>query len=222
MQRPLVTVVGIVADVRHTGIAAVVKEKFYVPHRQWHKSVGNAIRGMTLVVKARVEPETLTSAIRQQLRDLDPNLPVADVQTMSDVVDATLSTPRFTGMLLGVFAALALILSAIGTYGVLSYVVSQRNREIGIRVAIGAQRSQIMKLVLRSGLALALGGILIGVTLAAWTARLMRGLLYDIRPDDPSTFIVVALVLSAVAVLASFVPAWRASRVDPVVVLKGE
>jgi putative ABC transport system permease protein len=125
-------------------------------------------------------------------------------------------------MLLGVFAALALILSAIGTYGVLSYVVSQRNREIGIRVAIGAQRSQIMKLVLRSGLALALGGILIGVTLAAWTARLMRGLLYDIRPDDPSTFIVVALVLSAVAVLASFVPAWRASRVDPVVVLKGE
>jgi predicted permease len=222
MQRPLVTVVGIVADVRHNGIAGVVKEKFYIPHRQWHKSVGNPIRAMTLVVKARVEPETLTSAIRQQVRALDPNLPVADVRTMSDVVDATLSTPRFTGLLLGIFAALALILSAIGIYGVLSYVVSQRSREIGIRVAIGAQRSQVMTLVLRSGLTLALGGVVIGVALAAWAARLMRGLLYDIRPGDPSTFIVVALVLSAVAVLASFVPAWRASRVDPVVVLKGE
>jgi putative ABC transport system permease protein len=156
------------------------------------------------------------------VRALDPNLPVADVRTMSDVVDATLSTPRFTGILLGIFAALALILSAIGIYGVLSYVVSQRSREIGIRVAIGAQRSQVMKLVLRNGLSLALSGVVIGVALAAWAAQLMRGLLYDIRPGDPSTFIVVALVLAAVAVLASFVPAWRASRVDPVVVLKGE
>ena len=119
-------------------------------------------------------------------------------------------------------AALALILSAIGIYGVLSYVVSQRSREIGIRVAIGAQRSQVIKLVLRNGLSLSLTGVIIGVALAAWAAQLMRGLLYDIRPGDPATFIVVALLLSAVAVLASFVPAWRASRVDPVVVLKGE
>jgi ABC-type antimicrobial peptide transport system permease subunit len=125
-------------------------------------------------------------------------------------------------VLLGTFAALALILSAIGIYGVLSYVVSQRSREIGIRVAIGAQRSQVIGLVLRNGLSLALAGVLIGVALAAWAAQLMRGLLYDIRPRDPSTFIVVAILLSAVAVLASFVPAWRASRVDPVVVLKGE
>jgi putative ABC transport system permease protein len=221
-QRPMVTVVGIVGDVRHNGIAGVVKEKFYVPHRQWHKSVGNPIRSMTLVVKSRVEPETLTGSIRQQIRALDPNLPVSDVKTMTDVVDATLSTPRFTGVLLGIFAALALILSAIGIYGVLSYVVSQRSREIGIRVAVGAQRSQVVALVLRSGLTLVLAGVIIGVTLAAWAARLMRGLLYDIRPDDPGTFVVVALVLSAVAVLASFVPAWRASRVDPVLVLKGE
>ena len=221
-QRPMVTVVGIVADVRHNGIAGVVKEKFYVPHRQWHKSVGNPIRSMTLVVKSRVDAETLTAPIRQQIRALDPNLPVADVRTMAEVVDATLSTPRFTGVLLGTFAALALILSAIGIYGVLSYVVSQRSREIGIRVAIGAQRSQVIKLVLRNGLLLSLTGVIIGVALAAWAAQLMRGLLYDIRPGDPGTFIVVALLLSAVAVLASFVPAWRASRVDPVVVLKGE
>ena len=221
-QRPMVTVVGIVGDVRHNGIAGVVKEKFYVPHRQWHKSVGNPIRSMTLVVKSRVNPETLTGPIRQQIRALDPNLPVANVRTMTDVVNATLSTPRFTGVLLGTFAALALILSAIGIYGVLSYVVSQRSREIGIRVAIGAQRSQVIGLVLRNGLSLALAGVLIGVALAAWAAQLMRGLLYDIRARDPSTFFVVAILLSAVAVLASFIPAWRASRVDPVVVLKGE
>jgi putative ABC transport system permease protein len=169
-----------------------------------------------------VDAETLTAPIRQQIRALDANLPVADVRTMTDVVDATLSTPRFTGVLLGTFAALALVLSAIGIYGVLSYVVSQRSREIGIRVAIGAQRSQVITLVLRNGLSLALTGVIIGVALAAWAAQLMRGLLYDIRPGDPATFIVVAVILSAVAVLASFVPAWRASRVDPVAVLKGE
>ena len=221
-QRPMVTVVGIVGDVRHNGIAGVVKEKFYVPHRQWHLSVGNPIRSMTLVVKARVNPETLTGSIRQQIRTLDPTLPIADVRTMSDVVDATLSTPRFTGVLLGTFAALALILSAIGIYGVLSYVVSQRSREIGIRVAIGAQRSQVIEMILRRGLSLAVVGVLIGVWFAALAAQQMEGLLYNIRPRDPATFIVVAGLLFAVAALASFVPAWRASRVDPVAVLKGE
>jgi putative ABC transport system permease protein len=149
-------------------------------------------------------------------------MPVADVRTMSDVVDATLSTPRFTGVLLGTFATLALMLSAIGIYGVLSYVVSRRTREIGIRVAIGAQRAEVIRLVLRSGLSLALVGVVIGVAAAAWASQLMRGLLHDVRPGDPLTFLAVGVLLSAVAALASFVPAWRASRVDPVVVLKGE
>ncbi len=177
---------------------------------------------MTLVVKTDRNPAALTSPIRQQIRTLDASLPVADVRTMADVVGATLSTPRFTGILLGTFACLALILSAIGIYGVLSYVVSRRTREIGIRVAIGAQRSQVIALVLRSGLSLALVGVVIGVAAAAWASQLMRGLLHDVRPMDPITFIAVAALLSGVAVLASFVPAWRASRVDPVVVLKGE
>jgi putative ABC transport system permease protein len=221
-QRPLVTVVGIVADVRHNGIAGVVKEKFYVPHRQWHRSVGNPIRSMTLVVKSDRDPVTLTGPIRQQIRALDPALPVADVRTMRDVVGATLSTPRFTGVLLGAFACLALILSAIGIYGVLSYVVSRRTREIGIRVAIGAQRWEVIRLVLWNGLSLALGGVVIGLAAAVWASRLMRGLLHDVRPIDPATFAAVAILLSAVAAMASFVPAWRASKVDPVMVLKGE
>jgi putative ABC transport system permease protein len=220
--RPWVTVVGIVADVRHNGITEVVKEKFYVPHRQWHVSVGNAIRSMTLVVKATQNPTALTSAVRQQVRAIDPNMPVAEVRTMSEVVDATLSTPRFTGVLLGTFATLALILSAIGIYGVLSYLVSRRTREIGIRVAIGARRAQVIRLVLQNGLSLALVGVVIGVAAAAFASQLMRGLLHEVRPSDPLTFLAVGVLLSIVAAVASFVPAWRAARVDPVVVLKGE
>ena len=220
--RPFVTVVGIVADVRHNGITEGVKEKFYVPHTQWHKSIGNPIRGMTLVVKAQADPNRLVAPVRQAIRSLDPNLPVADIRTMDDVVAATMSAPRFTGMLLGVFAGLALILSAIGIYGVLSYVVSRRTREIGIRVAIGAGRGQVLKLVLGSGVALALVGIAIGLAAAAMFSKAMSTLLHDVKPLDPPTFIAVALSLTAVAIAASLVPAWRATRVDPVRALKAE
>ena len=141
---------------------------------------------------------------------------------MEAVVGATMSAPRFTGILLGAFAALALILSAIGIYGVLSYLVSRRTREIGIRVAIGAGRGQVLRLVLGSGLTLALTGVVVGAIAAAFATQLMRGLLHDVSPMDPLTFVVVAVVLSAVAVIASAVPAWRAMQVNPVVALKSE
>jgi putative ABC transport system permease protein len=221
-QRPWVTIVGVVADVRHNGITDRIKEKFYVPHRQWHRAVGFPIRGMTLVVKSGGDPAAQTATVRQAIRALDPNLPIADVRTMETVVDATMSTPRFTGILLGVFATLALILSAIGIYGVLSYVVSRRTREIGIRVAIGAGRGEVLRLILRSGLGLALTGVVIGTVAAIWTSRLMRNMLHDVSPSDPMTFAAVGAGLAVVAILASLVPAWRATRVDPVVALKTE
>jgi putative ABC transport system permease protein len=221
-ERPWVTVVGIVADVRHNGITGVVKEKFYVPHTQWHRSIGNPIRSMNLVVKASGDPLSLVGPIKQVIRELDPSLPIADVRTMADVVDATLSTPRFTGVLLGVFAALALALSAIGIYGVLSYVVSRRTREIGIRLAIGAGRWQVLRMVLRSGLALSLAGIAVGIAAAALATRLMTTLLHGVTPGDPATFAAVGIGLSCVAALASLIPAWRAARVDPVIALKTE
>ena len=220
--RPFVTVVGIVADVRHNGITEGVKEKFYVPHTQWHKSIGNPIRAMTLVVKAQGDPRALTSTVRQTIRELDANLPVAGIRTMDDVVAATLSAPRFTGMLLGAFAVLALVLSAIGIYGVLSYVVSRRTREIGIRVAIGAGRGQVLRLVLGSGVGLALVGILLGLAAAASLSRLMTTLLHDVRPGDPATYAAVAGALTVVAIAASLIPAWRATRIDPVRALKAE
>jgi ABC-type antimicrobial peptide transport system permease subunit len=210
-KRPWVTVVGIVADVRHNGITEVIKEKFYVPHRQWHKSIGNPIRSMALVVKTSTDPLGLVGPIRQEIRNLDANLPVANVQAMSEVVGATLSSPRFTGFLLVTFAAIALALSAIGIYGVLSYLVSRRTREIGIRLAIGAGRAQVLRMVLGNGL-----------TLALVSARFMRSMLYGVGPADPVTFVSVGITLSLVALLSSLVPAWRAMRVNPVVALKTE
>ena len=222
--RPWVSVVGIVKDVRHNGVTDIVKEKFYIPHTQWHRSLGNAnlIRGMTLVVRTQGNPSSFTSQVKGTIREMDPNLPVADVRTMEDVVGGAMSTPRFTSVLLSIFAALALTLSAVGIYGVLSYVVSRRTREIGIRVAIGAGRGQVLQMVLRSGVSLALYGIAAGLMLAFGVTRLLGGLLHGVGPADPATFAVVAVALTAVAALASVVPAWRASRVDPVVALKAD
>jgi predicted permease len=222
--RPWITVIGVVKAVRHNGITSVVKEKFYIPHQQWARSLGNAnlIRSMTLVIKTDFEPAALTSAVRGVIRQMDPNLPVADVRTMEEVVGTALATPRFTSVLLSIFAMLALTLSAIGIYGVLSYLVSRRTREIGIRVAIGARRPDVIRMVLGSGVSLALVGIAGGIALAFGITRLLRGLLHGVTPADPATFVSVAVLLTVVAIVASAVPAWRASRVDPVLALKSE
>jgi putative ABC transport system permease protein len=220
--RPWVTVVGIVKDVHHNGVAEVVKEKFYVPHTQWHKSVGFPIRGMSLIVRTAGNPASLAPAVRNVIRQLDRNLPVADVRPMTEVVGAALSTPRFTSALLSMFALLALMLSAVGIYGVLSYVVMRRTREIGIRVAIGADRARVLRMVLTNGLTLALTGLGLGLVVSLPVARLMRGLLHGVTPADPLTFVAVALALAAVALTASMVPALRATRVDPVIALKSE
>ena len=221
-QGPWVTVVGIVGNVRHNGLTEPIKEKFYVPHTQWHKAAGFPIRGMSLVMRTSTTPSSLALPARNAVRSLDPNLAVADVRTMDEVLNATLSSPRFTGMLLGMFAALAVLLSAIGIYGVLSYLVSRRTREIGIRVAVGAGRAQVLRMILGNGLSLALLGSGIGLVSAAAGARLMRSLLYEVTPGDPVTFLFVAVALPLIALLASVVPAWRATRVDPIVALKTE
>jgi putative ABC transport system permease protein len=222
--RPWITVVGIVKSVRHNGVAGVVKEKFYIPHTQWAASVGSAnnMRAMTLVVRTSGRPAVLSAPVRAAIARLDPALPVADVRSMDDVVSSAMSTPRFTGLLLGAFALLALILSAVGIYGLLSFLVSRRTREIGIRVAIGADRGRVLALVLRNAAVLAVSGAIAGTVGALALTRLLQKLLHGVTPHDPATLAASAAALIAVALAASAVPAWRASRVNPVVALRSD
>jgi len=220
--RPWVTVVGVVADERHNGITGAIKGKFYRPQSQFHLSTGNAVRGMTLVVRGTGDVTLLAGPLRALLREMDPSLPLASVRTMDEVVNASMATPRATGGVLLLFALLALTLAAIGIYGVLTYLVSERTREIGVRVAVGATASQIIRMVLGHGLGLALAGLGCGLVLAGVLSRFMVGLLHDVRPLDPLTFVLVPLLLFVVAAAAGYLPARRATRVDPVVALRSQ
>jgi len=215
-------VVGIVSDVRHNGLEADVKEKFYRPHAQFHRSTGSAPRGMTIVASTAGDPFNLVAPIKAEVAAMDRDLPVAVVRSMDEVVRTSISTRRFTGLLLGVFAALALALAAAGVYGLLSYLVAGRLREFGVRVAVGATRGDILRLVVSTGLRLTIAGIGAGLVVALMTTRLMRGLLYGVAPTDPHTLSLVALTIGAVALVASWIPARRATEVDPVDILRAE
>lgn len=199
-----------------------MKEKFYVPHAQFHLSTGFAPGGMTLVVKSAGDPRALANPIRQAVKSLDPNLPVSAVRPMSDVVESTMAPWSFTGLLLSVFATLAVVLAAVGIYGLLSYLVSQRTREIGIRMAIGASQRDVLLLVVRRGLLLTGAGVAAGLVLALGVARLMRALLYGVGPADLLTFAAVPAILLAVALVASYIPAARATRVNPLLAVRSD
>jgi putative ABC transport system permease protein len=218
--RPWITIVGIVGNVRHNGVTTEIKSKFYRAHGQFHRSSGNPARNMTLVVKTAGDPLLMIPAVRREVRALDGNLPIAAIRSMQNVVDTSISTPRLTGWLLGVFAALALALAAVGVYGVLSYVVTHRRQEIGVRIAMGAGPGRVLGLILRGGLLLAGTGIALGLALAAITTRLIGALLHGVEPLDPVTFAVAPAVLLLVALGASLIPAWRATRVDPAQAMK--
>ena len=222
--RPWATVVGIVADERHAGVTEIIKEKFFIPHIQWPVATngGDPIRSVFVVARTTGDPLSVAGAVRDEIRRLDASVPVANVRSMTEVVAASLATPRLTGFLLGAFAAIALALAAVGLYGVLAYLVSQRTQEIGIRLAIGADRSQVLGMVLRQGLTLAAVGIVAGVFGALMLTRLMQSLLYEVRPNDPITFVTVVVALLLVALMASLVPARRATRVSPTIALRAE
>jgi ABC-type antimicrobial peptide transport system permease subunit len=217
-------VVGIVADERHNGVTAAVNEKFFIPHIQWPvvTSGGDPVRSVFVVVRTSGDPLSVAGAARSAVRDLDASVPVGNVRTMNEVVATSLATPRLTGFLLGAFAAIALALAAVGIYGVLAYLVSQRTQEIGIRLALGADRTQVIGLVMKQGLVLAAAGIVIGLIFALALTRLMQGLLYDVRPNDPITFAAVTCVLLLVAVLASVLPARRATNVSPLIAVRSQ
>ena len=174
------------------------------------------------MVRTAVEPASIVSAVRQAIWSVDKNQPVWRVQTLEEIVDRQLSTPSQSTTLLSAFALLALLLASLGLYGVLSYAVTQRTNEIGVRMALGATSSEILLSFGKRGLALTLTGLAIGLVLSAIASRLMTALLYGFRPDYVPTVTAVSLILLAVAALACFVPARRASRVDPVIALRNE
>src|SRR4030095_5682058 len=171
---------------------------------------------MTLVIKAHANPSALAGPVRDKIRAIDSNLPIAAIRTMDEIVDRSIATPKLTGTLLALFAALGLGMAALGIYGVLSYVVSLRRQEIGVRMAIGATPAHVLGSVVKQGLGYAAVGALVGLLAAASASQVLAGLLHDITPLDPITFIATPLLVMLVAVLASLIPGWRATRVDPV------
>ncbi len=174
---------------------------------------------MSVVLRTSLPATLLEPQIRHEIQSIDPGLPVFNVSSMNDILDRSLASRRFSADLVGGFAGLAVLLASIGIYGLLAYMVGQRSREIGIRMALGARRDDILKLFLRKGVALAGVGIVAGVVVSASTASLMGSLLYGVRPHDPAVFVIVPLLLFAIAVLASYLPARRATMVDPIIAL---
>jgi predicted permease len=220
---PWIRVVGVTRDVRSRGLAERPVMEFAVPHAQFTTLTGgSAMRNMRLVVRTAGDPARLTGPVTREIRAFDPDLAVSDVRTLRQVVDTSVAQPRFTMLLLGVFGAVALVLAAVGVYGVLSFAVAQRTRELGIRVALGARRADIVRLVLRHGLGLAGAGVALGVAGALGATRALSALLYGVSPTDPLTFGVIALVLLGVSAAATLAPARRATRADPMGVLRAE
>ena len=212
-----IQVVGVVKDVRQFELSANPKPQMYLSYRQaeffWPED---------LVVRTDVEPASLVAAVRQAVWEIDKDQPVSNIRTMDDILADSIARQRFSMLLLGVFAAVALLLAAVGIYGVMSYSVAQRTHEIGIRMALGAQTSAVLKLAVGYGLKLVVAGVAIGLLAAFALTRLMSTLLFGITPTDPATFALISLLLISVAAIASYIPARRATKVDPLIALRYE
>jgi putative ABC transport system permease protein len=177
---------------------------------------------MNLVVRTTVDPRGLVEEIKREVRAIDPTQPVSNIKTMEQLVNRSIATDRFSMWLFTLLGTLALALASTGLFGLLSYFVSQRSHELGVRIALGAQRTDIFKLILGQGAILVLIGLTIGIAASLGSARLLSSLLFEVSANDPLTFVTAAAVLVIVGFLASYLPAWRATRVDPLVVLKSE
>jgi putative ABC transport system permease protein len=218
------TVVGVVADVKNNGLTEGVRQEVYMTMRQRAAAIdGMGLeRQMALAVRTSIEPLDLVKAIRQEVGALDRSIPISSVRTMEQILSTVTVQPRFNMILLVTFAVVALVMASVGIYGVLSYSVTQRTHELGIRIALGAGQGDVMKLVVSQGMKLALIGVVIGVASSFFVTRLMAGLLYGVSVTDPATFAAIALLLIAVALVACYLPARRAMKVDPLVSLRSE
>jgi putative ABC transport system permease protein len=209
-------IVGVVRDVRHEGLETEPQPEMYIPDRQLPE------REMNLVIRAAVDPASLAAAVRGAVSAIDQDQPVADIKPMSKLLADSVAKPRFNYLLLTIFAAVALILTVTGVYGVMSNAVAARTREMGIRLALGARGADVLKLVIRQGMKPVMVGVALGLAGACALTRVMATLLFDVSATDPAIFVGVAALLSAIALLACYIPARRATKVDPVIALKHE
>jgi putative ABC transport system permease protein len=213
---PWLTIVGVVGDVRHTGLNTAPNPEMYLSQLQEPQS------SMAVLARTTGDPLQLAGAAREQLKAMDKDLPVFSVKTMNEYLATAVAAPRFNTTLLSIFATVALVLTIVGLYGVMSYSVAQRTSEIGIRLALGAQTSDVLKMVVRQGITLVVLGLSIGLLAAVALMRVVSGLLFGVTARDPFTLATVALLLAAIALLACLVPAWHATRVDPMEALRCE
>jgi predicted permease len=219
---PWFTIVGIARDVKQGGLDAEVGTELYFSYEQGPRVAQFAPSQMHLVMRSSRPLDALAPGIRRVMAEMDPSLPIVQLRTMESVFGDSVSRQRFLSQLLGIFAVVALLLAAIGTYGILAYMVTERQREIGIRMALGASRAQVVRLVLGQGLTMAVAGVALGVAGALLLSRLVASLLYGVSPADPATFAAVAGVITVVAMAACVVPTRRATRVDPLVAIRAE
>jgi putative ABC transport system permease protein len=213
-QPPWREIIGVAGDIKGNGLQAAARPEIYLAHAQ------EPFNEMYLAIKTDVDPHSLINAVRNEVTSLDKAQPIYDVRTLDERLSASLAQQRFSTLLLTIFATLALILTAVGLYGVMSYSVTQRTQEIGIRIAVGAQRRDVLKLILQQGMRLVLIGVAFGLAGAFMMTRLLNSLLFGVSAQDPLTFGVIALLLIVVALLACWLPARRATKVDPLVALR--
>ena len=218
----LVTVVGVVGDVKVAGLDVETRPQIYVLQNQTERLWGFTARTGNVLVRAGVKPESLVPAVRSVLANLDPSLPLANVRTMSDVIRSSVARPRLAANLLASFALVALVLAAVGVYGVVSYSVARRTREIGIRLALGANSVRVVRMMVHEGVGPALLGIVVGLTVAFGATVVLEGMLFGVSRTDPFTFIAIPATLLIVAIVASWIPSTRATRVDPTKALRTE
>jgi putative ABC transport system permease protein len=204
----------VVADVRYRGLEAPLDPVFYVPHAQ------NSVRAMNLVMRSSLPPSSVRAAIRRQIHALDGTIPVAEPRRIDDLLYESIAQPRFRTLLVGAFAALALAIAVVGLYGVISYGVTQRHREIAIRIALGARAGDVSTAILRQAAWLALAGVALGVAGAVALQTLLTEFLFEVVATDTATYAGAAAILLGVCVLASYLPARRAARVDPLLAMK--
>jgi predicted permease len=211
-------IVGVVRDVKNSSLEAPSRPQIYDPRTPGQFSNGS----MAVVIRTSGDPHSLIASVRAELRAIDSGVPLDKVRTMEQVVGDTVLGRRFNMLLLGLFAALALVLTTIGLYGAVSYWVTQRTREIGIRMALGANRREVLWLVLKQGMTLTAFGVAIGLVAAFMLTRLLSNMLFGIAPNDPATFAAVTILLALVAVLACMIPARRAASIEPMQALRAE